>query len=102
MGVACARGLQDHTAFRLCYNGIRPIGAFVYFTVPRLMSDDPVTAMYLTAGLNTLMFLLLVKALRMLVGEGWESAGTFARPLGRVMLLLGALALALPFLPGAL
>ncbi|MBA2964829.1 MULTISPECIES: hypothetical protein [Ramlibacter] len=102
MAGTCARSIEGGDPFVGCYNGLRPIGSFAYFTLPHLLSQDPVTVLYIQVGLNVLMFLLLLWALATIPHPEILRPGGRGRRLAAAGGLLGAVALCLPFFPVAL
>lgn len=101
LGARCAQALEQGGAFAHCYNGLRPIGSFAYFSLPYLLSSDPVTVLYLLAGMNVLMFVLLQYAMVQLAGNAMAPSAN-GQVFKRVFILIGTLVLSLPFIPVAL
>lgn len=99
LGASCAQGLQESDIFKSCYNGLRPIGAALYFALAPLLSDDPVTILYVQVALNVLAFLLLLRGMTLCVDRAPVAQGWAPLAIVRGPLLVSTLALAMPYLP---
>lgn len=98
LGAKCAGAIEEGS-LGACYNGLRPVGAILYFALGPLLSSDPVTALYIQVALNVATFLLLLRAMTSCVPQEAAGLGRGPATLARAGLLVGALALAMPFLP---
>ncbi len=103
-GENCSRAISTGTSlFTGCYNGVRPIGALLYFSLPNLITKDPVTASYTLLAMNLGMLLLLAYSAKALITQ--SGAPLLGDKMGRLfafLLALVVIALSLPFVPVAL
>ena len=58
LGERCASALASSggNLFGSCYDPIRPIGIVGFYSVPHLLTDDPVTRVYILLLINVLLF----------------------------------------------
>lgn len=101
-GAACAKALANGQAFADCYNGLRPIGSYAYFTLPNLLAGDAVAASYVLVGMNVLMFILLCSALKRLFQSAPDGAQNLPRAWTASVTTVAALVLCTAFIPVAL
>ena len=66
LATACASALTSSggDVFNHCYSPLRPIGIILYYSIPLVVTRDPVNAAYVTLTFNLLLFIGAFLALR--------------------------------------
>lgn len=60
IGSKCSQALTgDASIFTGCYDAIRPIGIALFYAIPFLASDDPITISYIILAMHIMMFLVV-------------------------------------------
>lgn len=91
-GFKCAEAIKNSESFDACYNGIRPIGLALYYSIPHFFTNDSLTSHYISLILNLLM-------LAMLIYSSFYILKDINSRLAKIIFLIGAIIVSVGFIP---